>query len=154
MAASRPLTEPTLYEQICGVHAKRLRTETAGVTMRKYFLSSLGAAVAVTAYFLLLDFVRPTLEEHHSVPVWWAILGLYVIFVGGGGFWYVGRDRPGFAAIGFLLISAALYLYDPTINSHLESVGLKWVWIIPLAGYFLWLMVWTKTRPRSQNTGQ
>ena len=122
--------------------------------MRKYFLSSLGVAVSVGGYFFLLDFVRPTLEEHHSVQVWWAILGLYLIFVGGTGFWYVGKERPGFAAIGFLLIAAALYLYDPTINSHLESIGLKWVWIAPLTGYFLWLMAWTKARPRSQNARQ
>jgi len=72
--------------------------------MRKYFLSSMGVVVSVVGYFLLLDFVRPILEEHHSVPVWWAILGLYLIFVGGTGFWYVGKERPGFAAIGFLLI--------------------------------------------------
>ena len=108
----------------------------------------MGVVVSVAGYFLLLDFVRPILEEHHSVPVWWAILGLYLIFVGGTGFWYVGKARPGFAAIGFLLIAAALYLYDPTLNSHLASLGLKWVWIVPLTGYFLWLMAWVKTRPR------
>jgi hypothetical protein len=119
--------------------------------MRKNLLSLLGIVASVAGYFFLLDFVRPELEERHVIPIWWALLGLYVIIVFGGGFWYIGKTRPGFAAIGFLSFASTLYLYDPTINSHLESIGLRWVWIVPLIALFLWLVAWVKTRPRSPN---
>ena len=117
--------------------------------MRKEFLFWLGIVASVAGYFLLLDFFRPALEKRHLIPIWWATLGLYVILVGGSGFWHVRKDRPCFAATGFLLICATLYLYDPTINSHLESIGLRWVWIVPLIAYFLWILAWVKRRPRT-----
>ena len=118
--------------------------------MRKNFLSLLAIAASVAGYFFLLDFVRPELEERHLIPIWWASSGLYIILVFGRGFWDIGKARPSFAATGFLSFAAALYLYDPTINSHLQP-RLRWVWVLPLIALFLWILAWVKTRPRTQD---
>lgn len=135
------------------MHAKRFRSEGTEVkSMRKNVLALLGIAASVAGYFFLLDFVRPELEEHHLIPLWWAIQGLYLIFVFGRGFWYVGKTKPGFAATGFLSFVFAAYLYDPTINAHLQPIGLGWVWLVPLVSLFLWLLAWVKTRPRGWRT--
>lgn len=110
-------------------------------------LSALGAAVG---YFALTDFVRPSLEAKH-IAAWWLILGLYVGLLFVLGFWSILRTKPGMVIAGFLLLTATVYLYDPAIESRLALNGLGWLWIISLAGFFVWILAFGKgVRKREQ----
>ncbi len=113
--------------------------------MRKLLLSSLDSLIFVAGYFLLLDFVRPALEERHLLALWWGFLGLYLIVGFAVGQWSTIRARPKFIATGFLLLAAAVYSFDPTIISHLDSVGLGGLWIVFLAAFFFWLVMFVRT---------
>ncbi len=118
--------------------------------MREHLTSAITALAASAGYFLLLDFARPTLEERRLVPVWWAILALYAILVFGIGFMRVIKARPKSCGIGFLLLLATLFLYDPTINIHLKPVGLGWLWIASLIVGILWLLTLMKITLKDQ----
>ncbi len=118
--------------------------------MREHLISAITALTASAGYFLLLDFARPGLEERRLVPVWWAILALYAILVFGIGFMRVIKVRPKLSGIGFLLLLATLFLYDPTINIHLKRVGLGWLWIASLIVGILWLLTVMKITLKDQ----
>jgi hypothetical protein len=121
--------------------------------MREHLISAFIALVASGGYFLLLDFARPALEERRLVPVWWAILALYATLVFGIGFMRVIKARPKLSGTGFLLFLATLFLYDPTINTHLKPVGLGWLWIASLIVGFLWLLTLMKIILKDQQRG-
>jgi len=123
--------------------------------MREHLKSALTAALAAAGYFLLLDFARPALEQR-LVPVWWAILALYAILVFGIGFMRVIKARPKLSGIGFLLLLATLFLYDPTINIRLKLVGLGWLWIASLIVGILWLLTFMKItlKDRQRESGR
>ncbi len=109
--------------------------------MRQHALWGFEALIASVGYFLLLDFARPALQERHLVSAWWCTLGLYIVLVFGYGFRSAIRSRPKFSAIGFLLFAATFFSYDPTINPHLETIGMGWLWIATLVAGFLWLLL-------------
>jgi hypothetical protein len=118
--------------------------------MRETLYSGLGGLVAASGYFLLLDFVRPTMKEYHMV-FWWLILGLYVAVLFGVGCRSVLRTKPGMVGTGFVLLAATAYLYDPAIESRLASNGLGWLWVVSLGGFFLWIFAFSKgVRNRDQ----
>jgi hypothetical protein len=112
--------------------------------MRQTLYSALSGLIAVSGYFLLVDFVRPALEERHFLILWWLTLGLYVALVFGYGCWSILRTRPGLVGTGFLLLATTAYLYDPSIEPHLASVRLEWLWIAPLGGSFFWIFAFVK----------
>jgi hypothetical protein len=118
--------------------------------MREHLVSAITALTASASYFLLLDFARPALEKRQLVPVWWAILALYAILVFGIGFVRVIRVRTKLSGIGFLLLLATLFLYDPTINIRLKAVGLGWLWIASLIVGILWLLTIMKITLKDQ----
>jgi hypothetical protein len=118
--------------------------------MREHLISGIAALTASAGYFLLLDFARPALEERRLVPVWWAILALYAILVFGIGFMRVIKARPKLCGIGFLLLLATLFLYDPTINIQLKPLGLGWLWIASLIVGVLWLLTLMKITLKDQ----
>jgi len=90
-------------------------------------------------YFLLLDYIRPILEERTLNAVWWLVLGGFLATLFGFQFRGAVVKRPRFFALGFLLLCATAYTYDPTINPRLADFGLKWIWIPLLFCLFLWL---------------
>ena len=120
--------------------------------MREHLISAVTALMAAASYFFLLDFVRPTLEERQLVPVWWGILAIYATVVFGTGFMPVIRARPKLCGIGFLSFLATLFLYDPTINIHLRSLGLGWLWIASLIVGILWLLAFIRITLKDQQT--
>ncbi len=106
---------------------------------KRIVLSTIWAAVFTAAYFSLLDGVRPALEERRAVWLWWLILGVFLVLL----FMFAclpdALRRPKFFAFGFILLAAAIYCYDPTINSYLGAHGLGRLWVVPLALFFIWL---------------
>jgi len=101
--------------------------------------SAISAVVWTSLYFFVLENVRSALANRHVVWLWWIILGIYLslLFV-----FAFGRDitrRPARFGFGFLLLAAAVYCYDTTINPHLMHFGLEWSWLPFLVGFFLWL---------------
>ena len=125
--------------------------------MREHLISALVALVAAVGYFLLLDFARPALESKGLVAVWWVILTFYAMLIFGVGFIRAIRTRPKLSGIGFVILVATLFLYDPTINVHLKRVGLGWLWIASLTLGFAWLLalmrVTVKDRQREMVAG-
>lgn len=119
--------------------------------MREHLYSALGALIASSGYFLLLDFARPALEERHMLILWWVTIGLYVVLLFGYACRSILRTKPVLAGIGFLLLGATAYLYDPTIEPHLATIGLGWLWMATLGGLLLWIIAFVKnTRKRER----
>jgi hypothetical protein len=121
---------------------------------RDLFLAGLEGAAASAGYFLLDDFVRPPLVVRHLAGLWWLTLGLYLVLLFAFGFRPVWRARPGFVAMGCLLFGAAVYSFDSTIQPHLASIGLGWLWMVSIGGFFVWLIVFAvrfRKRPNQKS---
>lgn len=112
--------------------------------MGKTLQSALGSVLAAASYFLLDDFVRPPLEKRHMLLLWWLTLGLYLAILFAYGSRPVWRARPGLVATGCLLLAAAVYSFDSTIQPHLASIGLGWLWMPFIGGFFVWLIVFAR----------
>jgi hypothetical protein len=118
--------------------------------MRETLYSVLSGLIAVLGYFLLADFVRPALEGRH-VMLWWLTIGLYVALLFGYSCRSILRTGTSLVATGFVLLATTAYLYDPTIEPHLASVRLGWLWIVSLCGFLLWIFAFVKNvRSRAQ----
>ncbi len=120
--------------------------------MRNILRSGLSGGIAAVGYSLLVKFALPPLEQRHMLVLWWLTLGLYLALLFAYGFRSVWRAKPGLVGTGCLLLTLAAYSYDSTIQPHLASIGLGWVWMPLIGGVFLWLpMFATSFRKRDQN---
>jgi hypothetical protein len=120
--------------------------------MREHFLTGLDVIIGTAGYFLLDDLVRPPLQERHMLVLWWLILALYLAILFAYGSRPVWRARPGLVAMGCLLLAAAVYSSDSTIQPHLASIGLGWLWMPLIGGFFVWLIVFaTYIRNRARH---
>jgi hypothetical protein len=100
-------------------------------------------------YFVGLDTLEPFLETRGLEPIWWFCLVLLLLLMFGltGQLEKAYRDlnpnatRRGSSAkkVDLALLGVTLFLYDPTINPHLSSFGLGWLWLVSLSALFAWL---------------
>ena len=112
--------------------------------MRETLQSALGSVIAAAGYFLLDGFVRPPLQERHLLVLWWLTLALYLAILFTYGLSPVWKARPGPVATGCLLFTAAVYSFDSTIQPRLASIGLGWLWMPLIGGFFVWVIVFAK----------
>lgn len=101
-------------------------------------------------YFLLLDYVRPILEQRGLRFAWWMTLFAFLAALFAFQFGADAIKRPKFFALGFLLLCGAAYSYDPSLNPYLAAVGLKWVWGTLLLGLFGWLYTYHRMERRAK----
>ncbi len=108
------------------------------------------AVLAPACYFLLLDYVRPILEEKAGRLVWWIVLGGFLAALFLLQFRASLIKRPRFFGLGFFLLCGTVYSYDPTINPRLAAVGLKWLWAPLLLCLFAWLYVYARKESKDE----
>lgn len=108
--------------------------------MRQNLIFAFEIIIFVAAYSLLVDFARPALYQLGLSAIWWIVLFLYLLLLFAG-FRHLLKSRPYFLGVGFLLFTAAVFSYDPMIQSHLALLGLSWIWVAFLGVSILWLLV-------------
>jgi hypothetical protein len=108
--------------------------------MRQTLMFSLQIVIFVATYFLLTEFARPALLRVGLSSIWWIVLFLYVLLLFAG-FRHLLRSRPYFVRVGLLFFAAAVFSYDPIVNSHFAVLGLSWIWVAFLGVSILWLLV-------------
>lgn len=108
--------------------------------MRENLLLYFEIIVFVAGYSLLADFARPALLQRGFSVIWWIVLFLWILLLFAG-LRHLLKSRPYFVGAGFLLFTAGVFSYDPTIQSHLGQLGLSWIWIAFLGVSILWFFV-------------
>jgi hypothetical protein len=116
--------------------------------MRRLISFVFCAILFPTCYFLLLDYVRPILEQGALRFAWWMILGAFLTALFAFQFGADTIKRPKFFALGFLFLCGAVYSYDPSLNPYLAVVGLKWLWVPLLLGLLGWLYAYSRIETR------
>jgi len=118
--------------------------------MRKLISFVFCAIFFPACYFLLLDYVRPLLEQRALRFAWWMILMAFLTALFTFQFGADTIKRPKFFALGFLLLCGAVYSYDPSLNPYLAVAGLKWLWVPLLLGLFGWLYAYSRIERRTE----
>jgi hypothetical protein len=107
--------------------------------MRQTLILAFEGIIFVVAYSLLVDFARPALLQRGLSAIWWIVLLLFVLLLFAG-FRPLLKSRPYFVGVGFLLLTAGVFSYDPMIQSHLALLGLSWIWIAFVGASILWFL--------------
>ena len=117
--------------------------------MKRFIPLVLSAVIFPACYFVLLDYVRPILEERNLRLVWWVLLGTFLVGLFAFQFGAACIQRPIFFGLGFVFLSGTVYTYDPSINVHLAAESLGWLWAAFLMGLFVWLYIYVAGVRRS-----
>ncbi len=135
-----PTNPKQLHGQVLVLLAIKLNAEAATIgdtPVRQSLIEAFETIMFVVGYFLLVDFARPALLQRGLSAIWWIVLLLYVLLLLAGVRDLL-KSRPYFVGVGFLLLTAGVFSYDPMIQSRLALLGLSWIWIAFVGASVLW----------------